>query len=124
MAELNGKSDVLIVGAGPTGCAAGIVLARAGVDVAVVDRAHFPRDKTCGDAISNNGMVLVERLGARERIERGPHALVHRSTAILPDGTRISREYDRPGYIVARLQFDDALRAALEESGARLVQDT
>jgi len=118
-----GASDVLIVGAGPTGCAAGIVLARAGIDVAVVDRAHFPRDKTCGDAISNDGMTLVEELGARAELERGPHAVVRRAAAIFPDGNRITRDYDPPGYIIPRYRFDDSLRHALEASGARLLQD-
>jgi menaquinone-9 beta-reductase len=120
--ELTGRSDVLVVGAGPTGCAAGIVLARAGIDVTVIDRARFPRDKTCGDAISNDGMGLVGELGARDPVEAGPHALVWRSEAVLPDGTRIGRDYERPGYIVERRHFDDALRVALERSGARLVQ--
>jgi menaquinone-9 beta-reductase len=122
-ARLEGKSDVLIVGAGPTGCAAGIVLARAGVDVCVVDRAHFPRDKVCGDAISNDGMLLIEQLGARDAIEQGPHAVVRRAVAVFPDGTRIGRDYERPGYIVARYVLDDCMRRALEASGAKLVQD-
>jgi geranylgeranyl reductase family protein len=117
-----GQSEVLIVGAGPTGCAAGIVLARAGVDVCVVDRAQFPRDKTCGDAVSNDGMLLIERLGARAALERAPHALVRRAAAVFPDGTRIERAYDPPGYIVPRYHLDDCLRRALEASGAKLVQ--
>jgi geranylgeranyl reductase family protein len=124
MAEHTGTSDVLIVGAGPTGCAAGIMLARAGIDVCVVDRARFPRDKTCGDAISNDGIQVLEQLGARTAIEQGPHAIVRRAAAVLPDGTRIERDYDRPGYIVARYHLDDCLRRALEESGARLLQDS
>ena len=117
-----GHSAVLIVGAGPSGCAAGIALARAGIDVCVVDRAEFPRDKTCGDAISNDGMLVLETLGARAAVERGPHALVRRAAAVFPDGTRIERRYDPPGYIVPRYHLDDALRRALEASGARLLQ--
>jgi geranylgeranyl reductase family protein len=123
MRRVEGKSDVLVVGAGPSGCAAGIVLARAGADVCVVDRAHFPRDKVCGDAVSNDGMRLLEQLGAREAVERAPHAIVRRAAAIFPDGTRIAREYNRPGYIVPRYHLDDGLRHALEASGARLRQD-
>jgi 2-polyprenyl-6-methoxyphenol hydroxylase-like FAD-dependent oxidoreductase len=92
--RVEGKSDVLIVGAGPTGCAAGIMLARSGVDVCVVDRACFPRDKVCGDAVSNEGIALVEQLGARDAVDRSPHAVVHRAAAVFPDGARIMREYD------------------------------
>jgi geranylgeranyl reductase family protein len=119
---LDGASDVLIVGAGPTGCAAGITAARAGADVCVVDLARFPRDKVCGDAISNDGMDLVDRLGARAAIDSGPHAVVNGASAVMPDGVRLTRRYDRPGYIVPRLHFDDCLRRALVASGARLVE--
>ncbi|MGB1013300.1 MAG: NAD(P)/FAD-dependent oxidoreductase, partial [Nannocystaceae bacterium] len=61
--SIKGQSQVLIIGAGPAGCAAGVVLARAGLDVCVVDRARFPRDKTCGDAISNRGVGILHELG-------------------------------------------------------------
>ncbi len=119
---VQGQSAVLVVGAGPTGCAAGVALARAGVDVCVVDRASFPRDKTCGDAVSNEGMQLVERLGARNAVLQGPHALVRRAAAVFPDGSRVERSYDEPGYIVPRLHLDDCLRRALQASGARLIE--
>jgi menaquinone-9 beta-reductase len=121
--RLSGASDVLIVGAGPTGCAAGIVLARAGVDVCVVDRARFPRDKVCGDAVSNDAVELIAQLGARGLVDAAPHAEVRRSAAVFPDGSRVERTYDRPGYIVPRYHLDDCLRRGLEASGARLVQD-
>lgn len=120
--ETTGESDVLIIGAGPTGCAAGIALGRAGADVCVIDRAQFPRDKTCGDAISNNGVDVLEELGARDAVEGAPHAVVRRAVAVFPDGARIGRDYDRPGYIVPRYHFDDCLRRSLEASGARLIQ--
>lgn len=119
---LDGRSDVLVIGAGPAGCAAGIVLARAGVDVCVVDRASFPRDKTCGDALSNKGVALIRELGAGARLDAGPHALVRRAAAVFPGNLRVARDYAEPGWIVPRLSLDDSLRDALEASGARLHQ--
>jgi geranylgeranyl reductase family protein len=118
----SGESDVLIIGAGPTGCAAGITLARRGLRVTVVDRAVFPRDKTCGDAVSNDGLELLGRLGARKAVDALPNAPVARAAAAFPDGTRITREYDRPGLIIARYHLDDCLRLTLQEAGATLVQ--
>ncbi|MBC7938284.1 MAG: FAD-dependent oxidoreductase, partial [Chitinophagaceae bacterium] len=41
--------DVLVIGAGPAGSSAAITLARAGLDVVLVDQHTFPRDKVCGD---------------------------------------------------------------------------
>ena len=117
-----GESEVAIVGAGPAGCAAGIVLARAGVDVAVVDAAVFPRDKACGDALSNDSVRLLGELGAREEAARAPHAVVDRAAAVFPDGTRIERGYGEPGWIIGRRDLDDALRRTFEAAGGRLVQ--
>ncbi len=121
--KITGTSPVLVVGAGPAGSAAGIVLARAGADVCVVDRARFPRDKTCGDAVSSGAMALCEELGAADAIKAGPHALVNEGAIVFPDGTRISRRYDKPGYIVPRLALDHALRLALSRSCARVIEE-
>ena len=52
-----------MVGGGPAGSAAAITLARAGVDVTVVDKARFPRDKTCGDGLTAGALRMVEALG-------------------------------------------------------------
>jgi len=46
------KFDILIAGAGPAGCACAYMLRDSGLSVALIDKAKFPRDKTCGDALS------------------------------------------------------------------------
>ena len=55
--------DVLIVGAGPAGCAAAITLNRAGVSVVVIDKATFPRDKICGDGLTTSALRELDSLG-------------------------------------------------------------
>jgi geranylgeranyl reductase family protein len=55
--------DVAVVGGGPAGSAAAITLARAGIDVAVLDKATFPRDKICGDGLTTGALRLLEELG-------------------------------------------------------------
>ena len=60
--------DVCIVGAGPAGSTAAYLLTRQGYSVALVDRARFPRDKTCGDGITPRGARVLARIGALDRV--------------------------------------------------------
>lgn len=55
--------DVAVVGAGPAGAATAIICARAGLDVLVVDKAAFPRDKICGDGLTTGALRHLEELG-------------------------------------------------------------
>ncbi len=55
--------DLLIVGAGPAGTAAAITAARSGLEVTVVDKARFPRDKCCGDGLTTLALRHLEELG-------------------------------------------------------------
>ena len=61
--------DVAIVGAGPAGSATAITLAQRGYQVALLDRAVFPRDKMCGDSL-NPGAILSDFLNRRSMIFR------------------------------------------------------
>jgi flavin-dependent dehydrogenase len=64
--------EVVVVGAGPAGATAALVLARAGVRVRVVDRSSFPRDKLCGDTINPGTLAELDRLGVSADVrERG-----------------------------------------------------
>jgi geranylgeranyl reductase family protein len=114
--------DIVVVGAGPSGCAAAISAARAGARVGVLDRARFPRPKTCGDAVSNRAAAVIDDLGGGYDLLRTiPHAVVRGASAILPDGTRIDRDFgEDPGYIVPRLHLDALLRRQLEPAGVEV----
>jgi geranylgeranyl reductase family protein len=59
--------DVLIVGAGPSGCSAALTLQRSGLTVAIVDKAEFPRDKCCGDGLTTSALRQLERIGLDPR---------------------------------------------------------
>ncbi|MGZ8766265.1 MAG: NAD(P)/FAD-dependent oxidoreductase, partial [Acidimicrobiia bacterium] len=55
--------DLLVVGAGPAGTSAGITARKHGLDVLVVDKAGFGRDKTCGDGLTAAALRSLEALG-------------------------------------------------------------
>ncbi len=57
---------MLIVGGGPAGAIAGLVAARAGARVRILERATFPRDKLCGDTVNPGALALLRRLGVVE----------------------------------------------------------
>ena len=61
--------DVIVVGAGPAGSVSALLLARAGYDVELYDRAEFPRAKPCGDCVSPGANVIFRSLGVWQDIE-------------------------------------------------------
>ena len=99
--------DVVIVGAGPAGSIAGIVLARAGAAVRLVDRAVFPRDKLCGDTVNPGTLERLRRLG----VDGGLDARALRVDGMLVTGERgdvIDGRYPRgqAGRAIVRRDFD------------------
>jgi menaquinone-9 beta-reductase len=114
------RFDVLVVGAGPAGSIAALVLARAGARVALVDKARFPRDKACGDLVGPRGLQLLADLGLPEPpgVDVGRLVVVGPSErkAVLTclDGTA----YPGRGRVVTRSVFDDAMRDAALHAGA------
>ncbi len=62
------EADVAVVGAGPSGATAALLLARAGRQVVLIDRARFPRDKACGEGLMPPGVEVLRRLGLYEAI--------------------------------------------------------
>lgn len=62
------QAGVVVVGAGPSGAATALVLSRAGHSVTVLDRAHFPRDKACGEGLMPPGVAVLRRLGVLDDV--------------------------------------------------------
>lgn len=113
------RFDVLVVGAGPAGSTAALVLARGGAKVALLDKASFPRDKACGDVIGPRGVQTLCELGLAPGGVRvadievvGPTGRTVRLPAV--PGTT----YPGYGLVVPRVRFDDWLRERAIEAGA------
>jgi geranylgeranyl reductase family protein len=118
--------DVAVVGAGPAGSAAAFHLARAGLRVALVDRARFPRAKVCGDGLTPCALAEIEALDAMRDL--GPLARLDTVTATDLVGGHTWRgappsvsERQSWAAVVPRVVLDDALRRAAERAGATLV---
>jgi menaquinone-9 beta-reductase len=62
------ETDVVVVGAGPSGATTALLLARQGHRVVLVDRARFPRDKACGEGLMPPGVAVLRRLGLHEAV--------------------------------------------------------
>src|SRR5258706_8433920 len=60
--------DIVIIGGGPAGSAAAYFLARAGVKVLLLDKATFPRDKTCGDGLVPRALPILAEMGILDTI--------------------------------------------------------
>ncbi|MEP7059687.1 MAG: NAD(P)/FAD-dependent oxidoreductase [Actinomycetota bacterium] len=123
----NFETDVLVVGGGPGGSAAAYHLARHGVDVTVVDRSAFPREKVCGDGLTPRAVASMIRMGldtADRGYERVMGLRVHsrNDTIDLPWPDLASW----PGYglVMPRKEFDALLIERAQKAGARLLQET
>ncbi|MDP4032997.1 MAG: FAD-dependent monooxygenase, partial [Pseudorhodobacter sp.] len=109
--------DVLVIGAGPAGSAAAMTACKAGLRVALIDKAAFPRDKLCG------GGVTARAHGYAQAVFGDlPDGLFHVSRAVrFSTGTVALARLDQspPIYMTMRAGFDAALRSRAVEAGVQ-----
>ena len=119
------ETDVLIVGGGPAGAAAGYWLAKHGHDVTIVEKKLFPRDKTCGDGLTPRAVKQVNDMGLGDELTQfhrydGLRATAHGRALELqwPDHPI----YPQHGYVVKRRELDSMIALNAEKAGAQLLQ--
>jgi geranylgeranyl reductase family protein len=117
-----------VVGGGPAGAAAAYWLAEAGLDVLVVERKTFPREKTCGDGLTPRAVKQLADMGLEDAIARD-HLRVDGLRAIAHGITIEMRWPEHPiypshGYVVRRRDLDQLVAERAVKSGATLWQGT
>ena len=120
--------DAIIVGAGPAGSTAAILLARAGWSVALIEKQRFPRRKVCGECIAASNLPLLEALGIGPAFEcaAGPElrkvALMRQDHRIVADLPAASHNKYRWGRALGRETLDTLLLAQARSAGAHVLQ--
>ncbi|HEX2314828.1 MAG TPA: geranylgeranyl reductase family protein [Thermomonospora sp.] len=115
------EATVAVIGAGPAGAAAALRLARRGVpDVLLLDRGRFPRDKTCGSALSPSALRVVADLGLGEDVARLGYP-VRALVLTTPGGRTIRVETGQAATILSRRRFDALLVDHAVAGGVRFV---
>lgn len=116
-------ADVVVVGGGPAGSAAATFLAQSGIDVLLIDRARFPREKVCGDGVAPRAVAMLQRLGLEEVLLRRGYRPQTRyrivsswGDAVLAGGPSFGKGQPY-AYVVPRRELDALLVQRARQAG-------
>ena len=120
------QADVIIVGAGPAGSTTAYYLAQAGIDVLLLEKSRFPREKVCGDGLTPRGVRALIAMGVSVSEQDG--WVRNKGLRVIGAGRRLELAWPElssyPGYglVRPRTDFDEMLARRAEQAGARLVE--
>ncbi|MFK0039307.1 geranylgeranyl reductase family protein [Paenarthrobacter sp. NPDC090517] len=117
---------VLIVGAGPAGSTAAYYLAQSGIDVTVLEKTSFPREKVCGDGLTPRAVREIQKLGLPHAVSEGWRR--NKGLRLIAGGRTIElpwpevADFPTYGLIRTRLGFDEDLARHAQSAGAVVLE--
>jgi geranylgeranyl reductase family protein len=120
-------ADVIVVGAGPAGSATAYHLAQAGLNVLLLEKTEFPREKVCGDGLTPRATKQLIKLGVDLD---APGWIRNRGLRIIGGGVRLElpwpdlASYPDYGLVRTRMDFDQILAERAVAAGAKLRLNT
>ena len=119
-------ADVIVVGAGPSGATTAYYLAQAGLNVLLLEKARFPRDKVCGDGLTPRAAKTLIAMG----VDTGPGSgwLRNKGLRVIGAGMRLELPWPEldsyPGYglVRTRASLDETLARRAQAAGAKLLE--
>ena len=126
-------ADVIIVGGGPAGSVLAWDLARRGVQVLLLERARFPREKVCGDYVEPRGLRILQAMGCLEHLEPSKLLPISRTATFVEWECHYSgpipsyglREgLPAHGYLIPRERLDAAMLDTAMRAGAIVHEET
>jgi geranylgeranyl reductase family protein len=121
-------ADVIVVGAGPSGSTAAYYLAQAGLNVLLIEKSRFPREKVCGDGLTPRAVKSLIALGVDVSEEAG--WLRNKGLRVIGGGMRLEIDWPElssyPGYglVRTRISLDEQLARRAQAAGAKLLEGT
>jgi geranylgeranyl reductase family protein len=129
-------TDIVIIGAGPAGCSTSLFLAKNKIPHTIIDKAFFPRDKVCGDALSGKVVYVMKQLNPEMIYDYnnnsnqfmpswGVKFVAPNGKSIdIPFKSDVSKETHAPGFISKRIDFDASLFNKLDRNYATVLDGT
>ena len=121
-------ADVIVVGAGPSGSTAAFYLAQAGLNVLLIEKSRFPRDKVCGDGLTPRAVKSLIAMGVDVTEEAG--WLRNKGLRVIGGGMRLELDWPElsswPGYglVRPRSSLDEQLARRAQAAGVKLLEGT
>ncbi len=113
--------DAIVIGAGPAGSMAAVLLARAGWGVRLIEQSRFPRDKVCGECLSALGRSVLRQHGLESSLlEQGAIELTH--SELFAKNASVRLDLPEPMLGISRASLDQHLLDASQIAGTTILQ--